>query len=102
MKKHLEKSLWGLIMVITLTATLAAGSLFSAKKENATADQSQYSQAVSNELEVDLSKPKTAIRTTAIKVYYYRIFNGWLQRRLWNRTYGKWEWKSWHDVKRLK
>ena len=97
MKKKLYKALWGLIMVITLTSTLAVGSLFSAKKENTTA-----SQTINEELEVDLSKPKTAIRTTAIKVYYYRVFNGWLERRLWNRTYGRWEWSTWHNVQRAK
>lgn len=99
MKKHIDKILWGMIMVITLTATMATGTFFTAKKEAA---QKQVTQAVSEELEVDLSKPKTAIRTTAIKVYYYRVFNGWLQRRLWNRTYGRWEWSTWHNVQRAK
>ena len=102
MKKHLNKALWGLIMVITLTATLTAGPLLTKKIEKAAANQTQYSQAINNEdLEVDLSRPKTAIRTTAIKVYYYRVFNGWLERRLWNRTYGRWEWSSWHKVKKV-
>lgn len=101
MKKHLNKALWGIIMVITLTATLATGTFISGKKEAAT--QKQFTQSVSSEeLEVDLSKPKTAILTTAIKVYYYRVFNGWLQRRLWNRTYGRWEWSTWHNVQRAK
>ena len=103
MKKHLEKVLWGLVMVITLTATFAGGSFFSARRENAIATHRQYTQSVSDEeLEVDLSKPKTAARTSAIKVYYYRVFNGWLERRLWNRTLGKWEWSTWHKVKRAK
>ena len=98
MKKRLDKALWGLIMVITLTATLATGTFFSGKKA---AYPKHYAQAVTDEeLEVDLSKPRVAERTSAIKVYYYRVFNGWLQRRLWNRTLGKWEWSTWHDVKR--
>ena len=100
MKKHLDKALWAVIMIATLTATMATGTFISAKKE--TANRAQMTQAVSQELEVDLSKPKTAIRTTAIKVYYYRVFNGWLQRRLWNRTYGRWEWSTWHNVEKVK
>lgn len=103
MKNQLEKALWGLIMVISLTATLAAGSFFSARKETAVANQRHYSQSTLNEEpEVNLSEPKTAVRTSAIKVYYYRVFNGWLQRRLWNRTLGKWEWSTWHNVQRAK
>ena len=100
MKKNLEKTLWGLVMVFTLTATLATGTILSGKK---VAFPKHYAQAVTDEeLEVDLTKPRVAERTAAIKVYYYRRFNGWLQRRLWNRTLGKWEWSTWHDVKRLK
>lgn len=102
MKKHFDKALWGLIMIITLAATMTAGSFFSAGKENAAATQKQYTQSISSEdLEVDLSNPKTAVRTTAIKVYYYRVFNGWLERRLWNRTYGRWEWSTWHKVQKV-
>ena len=102
MKKHLNKVLWGIVMVVTLAITMAAGSSFTTKMETA-ARQRYYSQAVSSEApEVDLSKPRTAVRTSAIKVYYYRVFNGMLQRRLWNRTYGKWEWSTWHDVQRAK
>ena len=33
MKKHIDKILWGMIMVITLTATMATGTFFTAKKE---------------------------------------------------------------------
>ena len=103
MKKHPDKALWGIIMVITLAVTLTTGSFFTARKETAAGVQKQYTQSISSEEpEVDLNKPRTAIRTSAIKVYYYRVFNGWLERRLWNRTYGKWEWSSWHRVQRAK
>ena len=103
MKKQLEKALWGLVMVISLAVTLTTGSFLSAKMKNAITNQRHYAQTVTDEeLEVDLSKPKTAARTSAIKVYYYRVFNGWLQRRLWNRTLGKWEWSTWHDVKKVR
>ena len=119
MRMHAGRALWILIMVMVLSVTYIAGSVMIAGKaaplnrqtakvqvekeiprvktlENGEAQQDKMQNAI------DSSDRIQAERMSSTYVYYYRIFNGWLQRRLWNRTRGEWAWSTWHDVKKVR
>ena len=112
--KITHKILWIMIMVMTLSATLGLGNVIRTDKAGAMIKQDQTIQKAAVIPEVSEQIPEAghaeaipqpglyARRTSAVYVYYYRTFNGWLQRRLWNRTYGIWAWSTWHNVKKVK
>jgi len=116
MKRSYQNILWVLIMVMALTAVFTTGTMMRTEKAQSR-EMILETQALPRvrTLQVnreDMDKAVKQIPSTkknlvatpagATYVYYYRVFNGWLQRRLWNRTLGKWAWSTWHDVKKVK
>ena len=116
MKRHYQNILWVLIMVMALTATFTAGTMMKTEKADSgkmileTQALPKVRTLQMNQADADKAVQKmpsagedlVATPTGSTYVYYYRVFNGWLQRRLWNRTLGKWAWSTWHDVKKVK
>lgn len=96
MKNMLQKMLWGMIMLVTLTCTLTAGLVITNHKAT---PQAQVASVEANEASAP-SEKAYAERTAHVVVYYYRKHNGWIQRRLWDRTIGKWVDPIWHNVQR--
>lgn len=100
MKKTLINILCGAVMITSLTATLALGNILihgiSDKEEIhiATAEEMELNQNSNPEVDKPIAE-----REACIYVYYYRVYKGRLQRRKYNRTFGKWAESSWHDVK---
>lgn len=93
MKKHLNKVLWAVVMLVVLTAalTITTGIINPASQEKA---QVEATETIKAEV------PK-ASRTAVKYIYYYREYNGWIQKRLWNRTAGKWADPYWHNVQKV-
>ena len=116
MKRHYQNILWVLIMVMALTATFTAGPMMKTEKADSwkmileTQALPKVRTLQMNQADADKAVQQlpsagedlVATPTGSTYVYYYRVFNGWLQRRLWNRTLGKWAWSTWHDVKKVK
>lgn len=94
MKKNFNKILWSIVMLIALTAALAiTTSIINPKSQN---------KAQVESTETITAKVPKASQTAAKLVYYYREYNGWIQKRLWNRTTGKWVDPYWHNVQKAK
>ena len=100
MKKNLSRIIWTGAVALSLTATLAVGSVITSKKADPQTPQTQ--QVRQADADTDSMNQIQAQEVTVTYTYYYREYNGWLQRRLWNRTYGKWAWSSWRNYKKLK
>ncbi|MDO4977348.1 MAG: hypothetical protein Q4E53_08815 [Eubacteriales bacterium] len=92
MMKHLNKVLWAIVMLVVLTATLTITTGIFNPKSQPTA-----------QVESTITAQIPHGSRTAIKYeYYYRVYNGWTQKHLWNRTAGKWAEPYWHNVERVK
>ncbi len=94
MKKTYSKILWGAVMVAALGGTCAIGTTVMNGSKPAV---SQEAAAVTTE-----AAKAEVVPVTTTYTYYYRVYGGWIQKRLWNRTYGCWAQSKWTNVQRVK
>ncbi len=95
MKKHYSKILWGAVMIASLSGTVAIGNAVVNGNKPAAVQETSVSEVT--------EAPKADVTpVTTTYTYYYRVYGGWIQKRLWNRTYGCWAQPKWKNVQRVK